>query len=81
MDRMMNVPGYGSGSAAYRMPYNMRRQTPGMAGGMMGEECSYPTAPPFRCYCHPAQFASVNGQSYANITVAYGNSRPCAQYQ
>jgi len=49
----------------------------GMAGGMLHGSCAFAKPPPKRCYCHPAAFTALNGQSHHRILDAYGNSRPC----
>lgn len=49
----------------------------GKAGGMLHGSCAFAMPPPKRCYCHPAAFTSLNGQSHHRILDAYGNSRPC----
>ena len=79
---MSNVAAHGAGKQAYRENFNMRRQAPGSPGGAyMNQECHFPAPPPYRCYCHPAAFHAVDGRDYHQLTVAYGASRPCAQYQ
>lgn len=49
----------------------------GKAGGMLHGSCAFAMPPPKRCYCHPAAFTALSGQSHHRILDAYGNSRPC----
>ena len=73
---LSNIAAQG-GKQAYRENFAMKRQVPGMAGGDMNMTCPFPSPPPFRTYCGPAQFHSLySGENYAKLTTAYGYSRP-----
>ena len=69
---MSNMPSYGGqmmngGRGGRMMP------RPQVAERM----CSLPALPMRRCYCQPAPFTSLDGQTYQRLVVAYGNSMPC----
>jgi hypothetical protein len=51
-----------------------------MAPSAEGQQCHFPLPPPYRCYCQPAAFHSVNGccgGGYHSLVAAYGSSRSC----
>lgn len=79
---MVNLAAQAGGRYAYRGDFPMKRQIPGMAGGdIMRQQCHFPQPPPYRCYCHPAAFHSIDGRDKHLLSVAYGSSTPCSQYQ
>nr|QBK85720.1 MAG: hypothetical protein LCMAC101_03150 [Marseillevirus LCMAC101] len=80
---MKGYPGGGGypGSPMMKKAGQMAGQyVPEGAGHYMQQQCHFPQAPPARCYCQPAPFTSLSGQSYFRITDAYGNSRPCPSF-
>lgn len=77
----MAYPSYKEGMHGYKEGYctscGCGHHDSGKAGGMLHGSCAFAMPPPKRCYCHPAAFTSLNGQSKHRILDAYGNSRPC----
>ena len=74
---MMNVPSHAAGQQGRRQEYGMRMR-PSMQEP--DQSCHFPSPAPFRSYCQPAAFHSVDGRTHSLLVAAYGSSRPLERY-